>query len=282
MLLVVLGLVGLTYYSVVVETLGPGMSSQDNKVKASATGVLAGVYSLIVFMVLWSYFATVLTDPGRVPDNWHPFVDDAVAEVELQRWMQFGDLLYDRTDPRRPRYCRKCRIWKPQRTHHCSVSQRCILKMDHYCIWVVNCIGLLNYKFFILFITYSWIGCVSSVFILLSSLIDYFADDDSDGSTVLFLSFVLNAALSVSLLLFLAMHIKLILSNCTSIEMYEKQRIDPWPYDRGHKSNINEVFGPSKWMWLLPFHTETERQRILESVLSPRLIVEGRSAMDTV
>lgn len=29
-------------------------------------------------MVLWSYFATVLTDPGRVPDNWHPFVDDAV------------------------------------------------------------------------------------------------------------------------------------------------------------------------------------------------------------
>ena len=23
-------------------------------------------------------FATVLTDPGRVPENWHPFVDDAV------------------------------------------------------------------------------------------------------------------------------------------------------------------------------------------------------------
>lgn len=221
-----------------------------------------------------------------------------VAEVELQRWMQFGDVLYDRSDPRRPRYCRKCRIWKPQRTHHCSVSQRCILKMDHYCIWVVNCIGLLNYKFFILFLTYSWIGCVSSVFILLASLIDYFADDDPNGyipfinfisewvlsrSTVLFLSFVLNAALSVSLLLFLAMHVKLILSNCTSIEMYEKQRIDPWPYDRGHKTNIHEVFGPSKCRWFLPFHTETERQRTMESVLSPRLIVDQvRSTMDSV
>lgn len=48
MVLVVLGIVGLTYYSVVVETLGPGMSSQDNKLKASATGILAGAYTLIV------------------------------------------------------------------------------------------------------------------------------------------------------------------------------------------------------------------------------------------
>lgn len=87
--------------------------------------------------------------------------------------------------------------------------------------------------------------------------------------------------MAVSLLLFLAMHLKLILSNCTSIEMYEKQRIDPWPYDRGHKSNVREVFGPSKWIWFLPFHTETERQRLLDSVLLPRLIVETRSGIDS-
>lgn len=52
----------------------------------------------------------------------------------------------DRRDPRRPRYCKRCQAWKPERAHHCSVSGRCILKMDHYCIWVVNCVGLLNYK----------------------------------------------------------------------------------------------------------------------------------------
>lgn len=48
MVLVVLGLVGLIYYSVVVETLGPGMSSKDSTLKATATGVLAGAYTLIV------------------------------------------------------------------------------------------------------------------------------------------------------------------------------------------------------------------------------------------
>lgn len=29
--------------------------------------------------------------------------------------------------------CKKCISPKPPRTHHCSVCNRCILKMDHHC-----------------------------------------------------------------------------------------------------------------------------------------------------
>ena len=37
---------------------------------------------------------------------------------------------------RRYRTCRKCKVFKPPRAHHCSICQRCVLKMDHHCPWV--------------------------------------------------------------------------------------------------------------------------------------------------
>ena len=148
-------------------------------------------------LILWAYFATVSADPGRVPPGWHPFADEQQARLELDR-MADSNYYFDRRDPRRPRFCKRCQAWKPERSHHCSVSGRCILKvracmvkllphclkhliplslhpfqMDHYCIWVVNCVGLLNYKFFLLFLFYALIGALSCFFLLLGSMIDF-------------------------------------------------------------------------------------------------------------
>ncbi|KAI0987052.1 hypothetical protein GJ496_007325 [Pomphorhynchus laevis] len=59
-----------------------------------------------------------------------------------------------------PFTCRKCNMPKPHRTHHCSVCQKCILRMDHHCPWINNCVGFYNHRFFFLFCLYTTIGCV--------------------------------------------------------------------------------------------------------------------------
>jgi hypothetical protein len=55
----------------------------------------------------------------------------------------------------------RVQVWKPPRAHHCSMTGRCVLRMDHYCIWVVNCVGLLNYKAFLLFLAYTLLACIA-------------------------------------------------------------------------------------------------------------------------
>ncbi|KAJ7625220.1 zf-DHHC-domain-containing protein [Mycena rosella] len=55
--------------------------------------------------------------------------------------------------------CRKCGQAKPERTHHCRICNRCVLKYDHH--WVNQCVGLHNERHFVLFMAYLVLACVS-------------------------------------------------------------------------------------------------------------------------
>lgn len=66
------------------------------------------------------------------------------------------------------RRCYKCNDnYKPARAHHDSVTGRCIVKFDHYCPWINNAVGVLNHKFFCLFLFYTALSCVVSLLLLL-------------------------------------------------------------------------------------------------------------------
>lgn len=65
-----------------------------------------------------------------------------------------------------PKFCKYCKDYKPIRSHHCSICQSCVFKMDHHCPWINNCVGQNNLRYFILFLTWMLIGCS---FILITS-----------------------------------------------------------------------------------------------------------------
>lgn len=56
--------------------------------------------------------------------------------------------------------CRKCINPKPPRAHHCSICNRCILKMDHHCPWLNNCVGHYNHRYFFSFCLFMTLGCI--------------------------------------------------------------------------------------------------------------------------
>ncbi|KAF8928971.1 Palmitoyltransferase zdhhc15, partial [Haplosporangium gracile] len=81
----------------------------------------------------------------------------------------------------RPRWCNVCKIVKPDRCHHCSECNRCVLRMDHHCPWVNGCVGFDNYKYFYLFIFYGSLASLwvvgSMIPVLLQALQGYGSDD---------------------------------------------------------------------------------------------------------
>jgi hypothetical protein len=170
----------------------------------------------------------------------------------------------------RPRWCKKCSAWKPPRSHHDSMTRRCVLKMDHYCVWVGNTVGLLNYKNFVLFLFWASLGCIMSAALLIKPTISFFSARDPALRPMItsFLAFVFTAAFSVALLGFVIMHLRLVFINQSTIEAYEKRPVQPWPYDRGWENNFIDVFGTQKKLWFLPVVPEEHKKRLLAETLS--------------
>ena len=65
--------------------------------------------------------------------------------------------------------------------------------------------------------------------------------------------FSLNLLLTLTITLFLKFHVKLVLSNSTTIDNMDKKNASkPNLYDKGSKLNWYQVFGKNKCLWFLP------------------------------
>ncbi|KAL0929191.1 hypothetical protein M5K25_001135 [Dendrobium thyrsiflorum] len=248
-IILVLALIGYAYYVTVFCVIEDWLGLRT----ASGLGN-AATFTAFAIMCLTTYAIAVLRDAGHVPSSFMPDMEDPQVVVhEIKR--KGGDL----------RYCQKCSHYKPPRAHHCRVCKRCVLRMDHHCVWINNCVGHANYKVFFVFMLYTVIACIHSLALLLGFAYDVHKGQIHSGgslktSHIIYGVLLFPLTLAVSILL--GWHIYLVAQNKTTIEHYEGVRAT-WlakkagnfyahPYDLGTYENLVLVLGSNILCWICP------------------------------
>jgi len=217
-------------------------------------------FHIITVLLNICYVRSILEHPGTIPDGdpaWDYRSDTgangATAGVNLQEAKKTGER----------RHCKWCGKYKPDRCHHCRVCRTCILKMDHHCPWIYNCVGFQNYKYFFLVLFYSVVDLHLIAWSMSESVLRSW-DANTPFATMFFLLFGETLAIFLGGLItsFFVFHIWLMLQAMTTIEFCEKKMPKKEGkedhggggsvYDVGPYGNAAAVLGPNPLMWLIP------------------------------
>lgn len=96
--------------------------------------IIIGLFLLI--NIVFNYYMAFSTDPGspttctdpeRVLGQRETHLVDGRKIFSIKYQYMVAPYVYYK-------YCRHCECIKPPRCHHCSVTNKCILEMDHFCL----------------------------------------------------------------------------------------------------------------------------------------------------
>ncbi|KAJ8931441.1 hypothetical protein NQ314_015623 [Rhamnusium bicolor] len=211
---------------------------------------LGGFLNTVLFIslsgfTLYNFLSSMYHGPGYLQHNWKPTKDEDCEFLQV---------------------CGVCHGYKAPRAHHCRKCGRCVLKMDHHCPWINNCVGWGNHAHFTLFLTFATLGCFHASIVLGCSLYRslhrmhyiYYGTGTEPlvylglyGMVlcVLALGFAIGVVAAVGMLLYF--QIRAIIRNRTGIEdwilekaNFRRRNLNEkflFPYDLGPRKNFLQV-----------------------------------------
>ena len=157
---IVLGMLAMLVYSVVYNPHFPPVSN--------STLTATWFTFLAAFSGLYFLFKTTTTDPGFLPRHTAAGVaatrrtgssSAAAGKISLGGDIESGGAPnpHSLDSPalwagQWGQLCVSCKIVRPLRAKHCSITERCVECFDHYCPWVGNAIGKGNRHQFLVFL----------------------------------------------------------------------------------------------------------------------------------
>jgi len=160
----------------------------------------------------------------------------------------------------RRKFCSKCQIAPPLRSHHCKICQKCVATFDHHCGFIGACIGERNHCRFYWFLLIQFLGFWKCCSVVRSSSLgitcrlstacmktmgDGSGISNVDIAVIVIARFYLYL-LTFSALLMVIAHTVLVLSNGTTFEIEKKDHLEylrgvemcDLPFSKGLFSNL--------------------------------------------
>ena len=206
-------------------------------------------------LLMTSYLKTVFVSAGTVPIEWKDGNHFVAYDGDSEGLPDYCDnklQCFEKRNNGSIRYCNSCKSYKPDRCHHCDLCGKCVLRMDHHCIFVSNCIGHSNYKFFILFLFYivvngGWVA-ITNISIISHTKIRI---SEFSCTASLMLSTIISGCAAVVMFFFLLMHCYLIKTNKTTLDIMSQVSLS-WDNNLT-RNNIELSLGSDEiYWWFLP------------------------------
>ena len=204
-------------------------------------GFLWIICTVSFFMFLWCWLYAATQDPGRI-------VDDLEKRGYLNR-IHRGDIPLCLSHLP---ICPHCRVPMPLNSMHCDTCKTCVLRYDHHCGVVGQCIADKNIKAFILSFFYAFLFGESSA---LTGITFCISDKNSQSFDIMKVLVLIGSLYSgvVGLSLF-SFGLATVFHQITA---YMSADNDHSSFVRHRKFKFFKMFGNEWWQMLIPIQSTT-------------------------
>ena len=195
----------------------------------------SSVISSIIFIALLYFYFDVSTSPPGYMDTSNKITYEEYQKLNPHITIKDTDYLLP--------YCETCQIVRPLRVFHCRICDKCIIRHDHHCGFVNNCIGKDNHLKFFIFIIFAGLH---SLFVSIYCVIAYFICLNKEpmwgevSKIICIVVFIFAVLIALMMGYFVTAHIIMISSNVTTSESIRK-KYKKDAFDKGCGNNWKEI-----------------------------------------